>query len=112
MYVGENQEQNIKKIYREYYTEVQAFLLFFTRDKNSIDDLTQEVFIRLYKALPSFEGRSSLKSWILSIAKNVAIDYYRKQKFYSLLPDKFFKQLSSKVGIPEEALDRKNGGMN
>lgn len=44
------------------------------------DDLLQETLMRIARALPRFEHRSSLKSWAFRIATNVAIDHLRKKR--------------------------------
>ncbi|MEU8298756.1 sigma-70 family RNA polymerase sigma factor [Micromonospora sp. NPDC048909] len=41
------------------------------------DDLTQETFLRAVRALPSFAGRSSARTWLLAIARRVAADHLR-----------------------------------
>lgn len=41
------------------------------------DDLTQETFLRALPSLPSFAGRSSARTWLLSIARRVAADHIR-----------------------------------
>lgn len=41
------------------------------------DDLTQETYVRALRSLPRFSGRSSAHTWLLSIARRVAVDHYR-----------------------------------
>lgn len=41
------------------------------------DDLTQETFLRALRALPSFAGRSSARTWLFTIARRVAVDHVR-----------------------------------
>ncbi|MGA5535836.1 sigma-70 family RNA polymerase sigma factor [Mycolicibacterium nivoides] len=43
-------------------------------DSGSADDLTQETFMRAITALPRFSGRSSARTWLLSIARRVVVD--------------------------------------
>lgn len=43
------------------------------------EDVTMETYLRAWKALPKFHGRSSLKSWLYRIAHNCAIDAIRKR---------------------------------
>ena len=43
----------------------------------SADDLTQETFLRAIKSLPRFTGRSTAKTWLLSIARRVVVDQIR-----------------------------------
>ncbi len=44
------------------------------------EDLTQEVFFKVYRALPDFEGRSSFKTWIYRIAINTSRNELRRRK--------------------------------
>lgn len=46
-------------------------------------ELSQEVFLRVHKHLPSFEGSSSFYTWLYRITVNLCIDYYRKRKVRS-----------------------------
>lgn len=52
----------------------------FVRDHDTADDLTQEAFIRAYKALDSFIEGKSFRNWILTIASNLAINSLRRRK--------------------------------
>ncbi len=41
------------------------------------DDLTQETYLRAFRALPSFEGRSSARTWLFGIARRACADHIR-----------------------------------
>ncbi len=69
-----------EEIYEKYHQDIFQFLFYLVRDRHKAEDLTQEVYIRVMKSIDRFENRSSLKTWILSIARNVAIDQFRKEK--------------------------------
>ena len=49
-------------------------------DRQSADDLTQETYLRAFKSLHRFEGRSSLRTWLLSIARRVCADAVRSRR--------------------------------
>src|SRR5215475_7399480 len=49
-----------------------------TGQRDVIEDLTQETFLRTFKALQYFDSRARLSTWIYTIAHNVAIDYLRR----------------------------------
>ncbi|MCY9430202.1 RNA polymerase sigma factor SigX, partial [Bacillus spizizenii] len=53
---------------------------YMVKDKSQAEDLLQEVYIRVLNSYHTFEGRSSEKTWLLSIARHVAIDWFRKQQ--------------------------------
>lgn len=48
-------------------------------DRQVAEDLTQETFLRALPALARFEGRSSLRTWLLSIARRVCADHLRSR---------------------------------
>jgi RNA polymerase sigma-70 factor (ECF subfamily) len=46
--------------------------------KDQADDLTQEVYLRALRSLPTFRGESSAQTWLLAIARRVAADHHRR----------------------------------
>jgi RNA polymerase sigma-70 factor, ECF subfamily len=46
-------------------------------DSASADDLTQETYLRAFRALPAFEGRSSARTWLFGIARRTCADHVR-----------------------------------
>jgi len=56
--------------------DVWRFVAHLT-DVQSADDLTQETFLRAMGSLPRFVGRSTARTWLLSIARRVVVDRYR-----------------------------------
>ncbi|EWH22062.1 RNA polymerase sigma factor SigX [Bacillus haynesii] len=73
-------EETFQKIYDQYHQDLFQFLFYMVKDKNQAEDLVQEVYIRVLHSYETFEGRSSEKTWLLSIARHVAIDWFRKQQ--------------------------------
>ncbi len=68
-----------EKLYSTYHQDVFNFLIYMVQNRQQAEDLVQEVYIRVLKSYQDFEGKSSEKTWLFSIAKNVAIDHFRKQ---------------------------------
>lgn len=54
-------------------------LLAHLSDRESADDLTQETYLRAFRALPRFRGESSARTWLLAIARRVAADNLRSR---------------------------------
>ena len=61
---------------RSTQTEVWRFCAALV-DPGAADDLTQETFLRAFKALPGFEGRSGIRTWLLGIARRACADHLR-----------------------------------
>jgi RNA polymerase sigma-70 factor (ECF subfamily) len=59
-----------------------VFLLAYrlTRSQHDADDVVQETFLRAYRHLPTFDGRSSFSSWLYRIATNSAFDLMRRNE--------------------------------
>lgn len=72
------QESIFHRLYDKYHSDVFNFLIYLVKNRNVAEDLSHEVYVRVLKAYDRFEGKSSEKTWLFSIAKNVAIDHFRK----------------------------------
>jgi RNA polymerase sigma-70 factor (ECF subfamily) len=71
---------DISKSYEDYLSELKSYLYRLTCDKEITNDIAQDTFIKVIEKQNQFEGKSSLKTWIFSIATNLAIDWLRKRK--------------------------------
>ncbi len=63
-----------------FYERVYAFLRRLATNEADAADLTQRTFTRVWQALPSFAGRSSVASWIHGIAYHVYVDWRRADR--------------------------------
>nr|WP_017238379.1 sigma-70 family RNA polymerase sigma factor [Streptomyces sp. SS] len=62
---------------RALHRDVRRYVTYLSADRQAADDLTQEVFLRALAALPRFQGRSSARTWVLSIARRTVVDSLR-----------------------------------
>jgi RNA polymerase sigma-70 factor (ECF subfamily) len=67
-------------LYKKYHQDLFNFIYFMIHNREHAEDLVQEVYIRVLKSYQQFKGESSEKTWLFAIARNVAIDFFRKQK--------------------------------
>ncbi|MFI6446630.1 sigma-70 family RNA polymerase sigma factor [Kitasatospora sp. NPDC050543] len=68
--------EDVEAFVRATQRDVWRFVAHLT-DVESADDLAQETFLRTLRALPGFAGRSSARTWLLSIARRTVVDRYR-----------------------------------
>jgi RNA polymerase sigma-70 factor (ECF subfamily) len=74
-------KQVISEWFYQYSNDIyQYFLYRLSSTHHDVEDLVQEVFIRALKGLHHFKGEAAPKTWLYSIARNVAIDALRKKK--------------------------------
>lgn len=71
---------SMEEIYRNHAKMVYGFLLTRVRDADAAEELTQETFYRAVKQIKNFKEESSVSSWLCGIAKNVWLEYVKKQK--------------------------------
>ncbi len=67
-----------ERLYREHAGRVYGLCLRMTRDAQLAEDCTQDTFINAWKALPQFQTRSSLSTWLHRIAVNVSLGKRRR----------------------------------
>lgn len=79
--------EEFEEIYRLYFTDVWRYLLKLTHDENQAEEITAETFFRAMNAIDRFSGRSSLKTWLCAIARNIWLDQIREKKKYTDMSD-------------------------
>lgn len=68
----------MEEIYKEYSKIVYNYLLSFTNNTDTAEELMQETFYSAVKNINKFRKEASVKTWLCKIAKNKWIDYYNK----------------------------------
>jgi len=69
-----------EEIITRYKRKVFGIAYKFTGRFEEAEDLTQEVFLKVYKALQSYKKEQDFYWWLVSISRNTCIDYYRSMK--------------------------------
>lgn len=67
-----------EEVYRTYHRRVYAQCLRMTRSVAEAEDLTQEVFIQLYRKLKTFRGDSLFTTWLHRLTTNAVLMHFRK----------------------------------
>jgi len=71
---------NFEQIVRDHQEMVFRTLLRLNGNREQIEDLAQEVFLRLYRALPAFRGEALLTTYLYRIVVNVAQDEWKRRR--------------------------------
>ncbi len=67
-------------IYKQYKDRVYNYVFWRVMDRDTAMDITQNIFIKIYKGLKTFRGESSISTWIFSITRNTTINESKKIK--------------------------------
>ena len=67
-------------LFAEFQNQLKSYLYRLLADRNDVDDLTHDTFIKAFTKISTFNQDSSLKTWVFSIATNLAYDHLRKLK--------------------------------
>jgi RNA polymerase sigma-70 factor, ECF subfamily len=104
-------DHNVYRILVERHQDrIRNLLYSIFHDRNLIDDLAQEVFIKAYQALPRFRFEASFYTWLYRIAVNKSRDELRKKKlrrFFSFqtLDEGIEQDLQSRLSVQPESRD-------
>jgi RNA polymerase sigma-70 factor (ECF subfamily) len=72
---------DFEAVLRVYWPRVLRFVLASVRDHDLAQSITQDCFLRAYRAREQFRGGASLQNWLLQIAVNLVRDHTRVKRF-------------------------------
>jgi RNA polymerase sigma-70 factor (ECF subfamily) len=81
-------ESAYKRLMKKYHDAVFNFILRIVHDREQVEDLTQEAFIKAFGSLAKFNEEYAFSTWLYKIATNNSIDYIRKRKLQAYSIDK------------------------
>ena len=79
-------KEGIVEIIRDYKDDLTLYLNTYTRNIGTAEELMEDVFVKLVTKKPRFNGKSSFKTWLYAIGKNIAIDHLRHVSKLSKTP--------------------------
>ncbi len=66
-----------ERIVRQYWRKVFNVAYKFVGKHDEAEDLTQDIFLKLFKSLDTFDRRANFQTWLISVSRNLCIDHYR-----------------------------------
>lgn len=77
-----------KHLMKKYHDQIFNLIYRIVHQKDQVEDLTQEVFVKAFASLKSFNEEYAFSTWLYKIATNSSIDYIRKRKLQTFSIDK------------------------
>lgn len=76
----ENKDNEFEQVVKKHKSTIYTVCYMFSKDKDEVDDLFQDVLINMWKGFDNFRGESKLDIWIWRVALNTCISDDRKKK--------------------------------
>ena len=112
-YLSLKDEEIFRVLLNKYTKSIYNFVRHMAGSANEAEDITQEVFIKVWKNLKKYKLGQNFKTWLFTIAKNSAIDFLRKKKAlnFSDLENtdddfSFSETIQDENLLPDEALQK------
>jgi RNA polymerase sigma-70 factor (ECF subfamily) len=67
-------------IVRQHWRKVFNLAYRFVGQHDEAEDLTQDIFLKIFRALHTFDRRANFQTWLISISRNLCIDHYRSRR--------------------------------
>jgi RNA polymerase sigma-70 factor (ECF subfamily) len=105
----EGHEGAWKMLVNAYSKKVFSLSYQFAGSKEAAEDLTQDIFFKLYRSLDKYDFKKNFSAWLLTMARNHLIDQYRKTKWEKKTRDEFdeYSLAADPRTSPEEGIIRK-----
>jgi RNA polymerase sigma-70 factor (ECF subfamily) len=102
----EGDAEAFEVLYRRHMDPIYRYFYFRVGDQNLAEDLTEDVFLRAWEALPYFNvGRRPLLHWMYTIAHNLLVDHFRKRQPQPLSDD-MMARFQAPAETPEGVVSR------
>lgn len=89
-----------------YGKEVWNYAYSITRKRDLADDIAQEVFIKVYRHINAFRRDASVKTWLLTITRNTAIDFQRSAFFRKVTLSDWLEERGERRSVEQEAMEK------
>jgi RNA polymerase sigma factor (sigma-70 family) len=95
------------RLMRKYHDAIFSFIFRMVHDREQVEDLTQEAFIKAFSSLKNFNEEFAFSTWLYKIATNNCIDYIRRRKLQMYSIDKPIESKDSDYTfeLPDESYE-------
>lgn len=71
-------DTDFEKLYKAYYMQIYSYLMTLVKNPSAAEEITQQTFFKALAKKESFNNKSKELTWLISIAKNIVADEFRK----------------------------------
>lgn len=77
---SQGNESALDILIKQHFQSVYRLIFYYLNNRPAAEDLTQEVFLKVWRNLKKYQPERKFSSWLFEIAKNTALDYLKKKK--------------------------------
>lgn len=86
-----------------YEKDITSFLVYYTGTVD-VEDLVQETFLRAWNKISKFNEDAHPKTWLISIARNLVTDHYRRRRVWNKIKYQFLQEQRFSVDVEQRTL--------
>lgn len=84
----QGEKETLSELYKRFHQPVFRYLYYRVGDQQTAEDLTADVFLRMLRSVKLYRWQGApFESWLFQIARNLAIDHYRRKRTHDTLGD-------------------------
>ena len=87
--IQKGDENAFRQLYESTYGRVALYLRRLVADEHTVENILAETYVAVWKGAGSFQGKSQVTTWIIGIARNIAMNELRKLKHFESLDDHY-----------------------
>lgn len=100
-------DDSIEEWFVLYERDITSFLVYYTGSKD-VEDLVQDTFLIAMKKMKAFKGHSHPKTWLITIARNLVIDRYRRGKVWDRIRQYIVQEQKEINEVEDEIIGLEN----
>ena len=105
--IAQGDRHLFKQLYLQQRDLVYNLALNYAQNETDAEEITQEVFIQIFRKAGQFQGKSTVKTWIYRITVNTALNFLKKKKRRSWLSTEKIEEVPKDFVHPGVLLERK-----
>lgn len=105
--IAKGNQKAFETLYNNFSSKVYNTALSYTKNVEDAEEITQEVFVKIYRSAASFKGDSSLNTWVYRIAVNTSLNFLKKKNRFTFFKKSYNETQSIDFAHPGTLLEQK-----
>lgn len=105
--IAAGDQSAVRTLFARYHVRIFRFIVRFVKSDAVAEELANEVFLDIWRNAAKYEGRSSVSTWLLAIARNRSLSYLRKRRDEHM-DDKTAERMVDGSDTPEVSAQKSN----